>query len=280
MGFETKTKKGIEFIKYVALEQENKSIVLQSGKPQSIELLQYIFKLLPDYQALLIDQALDVQALIRLFTEVQKLRLDTLEFRRFMWFEERAEIVAKFIKSSAIRKLSIITVNDCNKGLGSLFQILPSIDLTHLKIASNVLCAETVSKLVASIPKLQQLRVLDLSCIAYNQVSASKSKENFTIKILEQLESYSDMLFLETLVLKGCDVGLVGAQTLKHIISGPIKELDISTNQLFSKGIQELFGSVSKTKIVGTNLVKLNLSNNNIDEQGVSAVCGLLANSQ
>jgi hypothetical protein len=49
---------------------------------------------------------------------------------------------------------------------------------------------------VASIPKLQQLRVLDLSCIAYNQVSASKSKENFTIKILEQLESYSDMLFL------------------------------------------------------------------------------------
>ena len=80
--------------------------------------------------------------------------------------------------------------------------------------------------------------------------------------------------------MKSCDVGLAGAQTLKRIISGPIKELDISTNQLFSKGIQELFGSVSKTKIVGTNLVKLNLSNNNIDEQGVSAVCGLLANSQ
>jgi len=55
MGFETKTKKGNEFIKYVALDQENKSIVLQSGKPQSIELLLYIFKLLPDYQALSID---------------------------------------------------------------------------------------------------------------------------------------------------------------------------------------------------------------------------------
>jgi len=41
-----------------------------------------------------------------------------------------------------------------------------------------------------------------------------------------------------------------------------------------------LFGSLNQKKIAGLNLVKLNISNNNIDKHGVIVVCDFLVNSK
>ncbi len=57
-------------MKYIELNDQNKTVAVQSGKPQSIELALYLFKLRPDVKALSIDSALDVQALIKLFSEI------------------------------------------------------------------------------------------------------------------------------------------------------------------------------------------------------------------
>lgn len=57
-------------MKYIELNDQNKTVAVQSGKPQSIELALYLFKLRHDVKALSIDSALDVQALIKLFSEI------------------------------------------------------------------------------------------------------------------------------------------------------------------------------------------------------------------
>jgi hypothetical protein len=125
--------------------------------------------------------------LLKLFTEIEKLWIDAIEFKRFMWFDERADVVAKFIKANQfIHKISVLTVNDCNKGLSSLFAILPTqLELTHLTVACNVLTSETVQKFVMVIPKLHQLRVLDLSFISFEKGAPSKPKENLALRILQ-----------------------------------------------------------------------------------------------
>lgn len=165
LGYEVTIKNQKEFMKLVNLDEKAKAFSLTSSRPQATELLEHLLLLRPDIEHVIVDQCLDVQSIIK-FLSKNLQQVKTLTFRRFMWYDERSEIVGKFMQNNTtIQRLSIETVFDCNKGLTELFKQLHSYYLRHLHVACNLLDHYSTPKLVSCIGKLTNLRVLDLSCV-------------------------------------------------------------------------------------------------------------------
>jgi hypothetical protein len=94
--------------------------------------------------------AFDVPSCLKIFRHKELAGIHTLEFRRFLWYEERTEVICKFLKDCpTVRKVSVLTVLDYNKALPVLFTALTEVThVTQLHIALNTLSTETISKFV------------------------------------------------------------------------------------------------------------------------------------
>ena len=65
---------------------------------------------------------MDAAGLAQLFEEDLRGQIKTLIFKRFQWYEERAEVVSTFLmQNTSVETLGVLSVNENNRGLSPLF---------------------------------------------------------------------------------------------------------------------------------------------------------------
>lgn len=173
----------------MAIDSGRQAITLLATRHPAIELLFYLFKLRPDLDTLVVEHALEVPGILKIFRQKEMIEagVKAVEIKKFSWFDERSEVLAKCLKEcTTIERLSILTVNDYNKTLPILFTALPEIThLTHLHVALNVLANDTINKFITCIGRMYCIRVLDLSIVKSGpKPQVTKHKENYAVLIL------------------------------------------------------------------------------------------------
>ena len=209
-------------------------------------MFQSVLKLRPDITTLIIDQAMDGSGLAQMFEDDLHGHIKTLIFKRFQWYEERAEVVSTFLmQNKSIETIGILSVNENNRGLSPMFQGLQHHStLKHLRVAINTIGQESVFFFMNCIDKLYQLETIDLGYVV-EQIQKSmhqamvtnllnKKAENFGIKLLHHI-STNKMIHptITVLRLKGCEIGKIGAKHLMKVLKLSdcnIRELDLSYN--------------------------------------------------
>ena len=150
-----------------------------------------------------------------------------------MWFDQIAEIIAQFLmKSKNLKKLEIITVNDCNRALTAVFEALHhNRSIMHLRVAINTLNQESILFLLKVIRENKRIEALDLSYEAMKEIRhiaakgniMNKKNENFGVKCLESISAFGKVLNLKCLIMKGCELGRPGARNIAAILESGLK---------------------------------------------------------
>ncbi|CDW79809.1 leucine-rich repeat-containing protein loc400891-like [Stylonychia lemnae] len=245
-----KDKKGQYFI----IDEDKKALLLSSTKQKAIDLVIEILKLRPDIIRIELLQNLDVDGVQKLFIDFNlNNQITQVCFKRFMWYDQRAEILGQFfMKNKIVKQLEIITVNDCNRGLTPLFEALThNRSISRYKIAINTIGQESILFLTKIIMDNKNVESLDLSyeiCL-----------ENIKLK-----GKHSN---IQELMLKGCDIGKSGCKNLGTIleIGVKIQNLDLSWNLLQLDSVIE----ICKGMKLNSTLLHLDLSNNLIEEKSM-----------
>ncbi len=148
------------------MDDDSSSIILYSTKGRSVDLLREVFKIRPDLIRIEIVQNLDVEGMNRLFLQLNLGgNIQELCFKRFMWYDERAEVLGQFfIKNKTVKRLEILTVNDCNRGLTAVLDALVhNKSIIHYKLAMNTLGQESILFFTKILQDNRRIEILDLS---------------------------------------------------------------------------------------------------------------------
>ena len=128
---------------------------------------------------------------------------------RFNWYEERSNTLSQCIQN--VVRLEILTVNDCNKILSSLFAgNFPS--LKHLHLPINTLAMDSILMLVKALDVMPELEYLDFSYVVQGtpkNVSGTPvfKKKTDIYKLLAGVSMKVGSTKLKKLALRGCEIG-------------------------------------------------------------------------
>ena len=125
-----------------------------------------VLKMRPDIKRVEVLMNLDTVAIQKLFLENNLSgNIEELCFKKFMWYDERAEAMAQFmIKNTTLRRLEILTTSDLNKGLMCIFEaLIYNKSITEYKIAINTIGHDTILFLNRLVTDNKLIKSLDLT---------------------------------------------------------------------------------------------------------------------
>lgn len=151
----------------VVREDQPPSLRIMTCRRAGMDMVQTVLQLRPDIKTLIVDQWIDAATANQLFESDLHGSITKLVFRKYVWYDERAQAVANFMmRNQTIEELEIVTVNDQSMRLGCVFQGLQHhFSLRHLKVAMNILGQDSVVFLLGCLDKLFLLHTLDVSYV-------------------------------------------------------------------------------------------------------------------
>eukprot|EP00347_Sterkiella_histriomuscorum_P008431 403345120 len=273
---------------FFTVNEETKTMAIISAKQKAVDMMIEILKLRPDIKCIETHQNLDVDAIQKLFVDANLCgNIKEIIFKKFMWYEERAEIISQFfMKNKTIKKLQILTVNDCNRGLSPLLGALQhNRSITHYKIAINTLGQESIVFLTKLIQDNRVIESLDLTFESQHQThplvkgkNMNRKNENFAVRCLESIYKVGRHSNIKEIFLKGCLIAKQGCKYLGLLLESNFKleVLDLSLNKLQTDSIIE----ISKGLKENQTLRVLDLSDNLIEEKAMKILAEALKTNE
>ena len=181
---------------------------------------------------------------------------------RFNWYEERSHMLSQSVYNTV--RLEILTVNDCNKNLSSLFAgNFPA--LKHLHVPINTLANDSILMLVKALDVMPNLEFLDFSYVVQGtpkNVSGTPvfKKKTDIYKMLAGVSMKVGSTKLKKLALRGCEIQKQEIKALRKVLDEGVYRLDISYNPL-AEYVVDLLRDL--------NLVEVDLSGCQISDKGI-----------